>query len=60
MKKSIILSLAMILLCVSPLLAESEKHSYKPENGYVSDATTAIKIKVNLVKMARKIDIPYL
>src|SRR5512135_1855306 len=44
MKKSFILSFAVILLSASFLFAESEKHSFKPDNGYVSDATTAIKI----------------
>lgn len=34
----------MALLFTSFLSAEPEKHSYKPEKGYVSDAATAIKI----------------
>ena len=44
MKKAMILSLAMVFLFTSFLSAAPEKHSYKPEKGYVSDAATAIKI----------------
>jgi hypothetical protein len=44
MKKSIILSLVILVLFASFVSAETEKHSYKPEKGYVPDAATAIKI----------------
>jgi len=45
MKKSLFLSLAIIMLSTSLILASgSEKHSYKPKEGYVPDAATAIKI----------------
>ena len=38
------LSILMVLLAASTISAEPEKHSYKPENGYVQDETTAAKI----------------
>jgi len=44
MKKSVILSFLITLLFTSLLLAEPEKYSYKPKDGYVPDAATAIKI----------------
>jgi len=34
----------MTLLFLSFLSAEPEKHSYQPENGYVPDETTAVKV----------------
>lgn len=43
MKKTIILSLMMVLFSVS-FLSAAEKYSYKPENGYVPDQVTAVKI----------------
>ncbi|MEI7999440.1 MAG: YbbC/YhhH family protein [Candidatus Omnitrophota bacterium] len=43
MKKTIILSLMMVFFSVS-FLSAAEKHSYKPENGYVPDQATAVKI----------------
>jgi hypothetical protein len=45
MKKPFFLSLAIIILFATSLSAsESEKLSYKPKEGYVPDAITAIKI----------------
>ena len=44
MKRIFVLSLSSFLLCASIVYAQSEKHSYKPENGYVPDEKTAIKI----------------
>ena len=44
MKKAIFLSLVIIVLFTSLLLAEQGKDSYKPKDGYVPNATVAIKI----------------
>lgn len=43
MKKPI-LYFTIILFFTSLLFAETEKHSYKPKDGYVPDQQTAIKI----------------
>jgi len=45
MKKQIALIILVMGLSVGSLLAaEENKHTYKPEKGYVSEATTAIEI----------------
>jgi hypothetical protein len=44
MRKLFITTLAIILLFTPLILSAQEKHSYKPKDGYVPDAVTAIKI----------------
>ena len=44
MKKLVFLSLAIIILSTSIVLAGQNKHSYKPKDGYVPNSATAIKI----------------
>ncbi len=44
MKKTIIMALIILFIAVS-FLSAAEKHSYKPEKGYVPDqGTVAIKL----------------
>jgi hypothetical protein len=44
MKKAIITVFAALVLFTPFFLSAQETHSYKPEDGYVSDAAVAIKI----------------
>src|SRR3990167_4725638 len=45
MKKATLISFGVLILSASLLLAaELEKHTYKPRDGYVPDAQTAVKI----------------
>ncbi len=44
MRRLFIIALAVIFLFTPFLLSAHEKHSYKPKDGYVPDALTAVKI----------------
>jgi len=44
MKRLAVLFVVIITLSATLVLAQQDKHSYKPEGGYVSDAATAIKV----------------
>jgi NTF2 fold immunity protein len=45
-KKTSAIACIITLMAVFLFAAETEKHNYKPKDGYVPDATTAIKIAV--------------
>lgn len=44
MRKLFIIAFVIFFLCIPFILFAQEKHSYKPKDGYVPDASTAIKI----------------
>ena len=46
MRLIIIFSLILLLYANAVYTAETQKHTYRPENGYVPDQETAIKIAV--------------